>query len=97
MANDYSLFKQAKYKFDIKSTSAGKIEMVKALAIGIASMNLGGGRKEKEDIIDMSAGIVLVKKANDVVNVNDVLATCYTDKENVEEIKQQILNAFIIN
>ena len=45
----------------------------------------------------MSAGIVLVKKANDVVNVNDVLATCYTDKDNVEEIKQQILNAFIIN
>ena len=97
VADDYSLFKQAKYKFDIKSTSAGKIEMVKALAIGIASMNLGGGRKEKEDIIDMSAGIVLVKKANDVVNVNDVLATCYTDKENVEEIKQQILNAFIIS
>ena len=59
-------------------------------------MLLGGGRMTKEDVIDMSAGIVLVKKYKDKVKVNDVLAVCYTDKEVTESIKQQILEAFII-
>ena len=59
-------------------------------------MLLGGGRMTKEDVIDMSAGIVLVKKYKDIVKVNDVLAVCYTDKEVTERIKQQILDAFII-
>ena len=96
VVNDYSLFKQPLYKFEILSNKEGKIKVVKALSIGHSSMLLGGGRMTKEDVIDMSAGIVLVKKYKDIVKVNDVLAVCYTDKEVTESIKQQILDAFII-
>ena len=39
----------------------------------------------------------LKKKNNDVVNVGDVLATCYTDKYFSQEINDAILNAFTIN
>ena len=46
--NDYSLFKQPKYKYEITSTTSGTIKLVKALSIGNASMLLGGGRKSKE-------------------------------------------------
>ena len=96
VVNDYSLFKQPKYKYEITSTTSGTIKLVKALAIGHASMLLGGGRVSKEDVIDMSAGIVLNKKTNNLVNEGDVLATCYTDKIVSEETKQLILNAFVI-
>lgn len=96
VADDYSLFKQPKYKFEITSEKDGKIALVKALAIGNGSMLLGGGRMSKEDEIDMSAGIVLVKKTNDLVKKNDVLAVCYTDKIVSDEIKKSILDAFVI-
>ena len=59
-------------------------------------MLLGGGRMSKEDKIDMSAGIVLVKKTNDLVKKNDILAVCYTDKIVSDEIKKSILDAFVI-
>ena len=96
VVNDYLLFKQAKYKYEIKAVNNGKVKMVRALSIGHASMLLGGGRLSKDDIIDMSAGIVLHKKENDVVKENEVLATCYTDMEIKEEVKQLVLNAFVI-
>ena len=96
VAEDYSLFKQAKYKYEIYSKTSGKVKLVKALSIGIASMNLGGGRKQKDDIIDMSAGIILNKKANDEVKENELLATLYTDKVDIEDIKQEVLQSFII-
>ena len=60
-------------------------------------MLLGGGRKSKEDVIDMSAGITLVKKANEVVNENDILAICYSDNILTDEIYNLVLNAFVIN
>ena len=96
VADDYSLFKQPKYKYEIYSPTSGKVKLVKALSIGIASMNLGGGIKQKDDIIDMSAGIILNKKANDEVKENELLATLYTDKVDIEDIKQEVLQSFII-
>ena len=59
-------------------------------------MLLGGGRLSKEDTIDMSAGIILNKKANDSVKKGELLATCYSDKVDVEEALNQIKNAFEI-
>jgi pyrimidine-nucleoside phosphorylase len=96
VADDYNLFKKPLYSFEVKANKNGKIKLVKALAIGHASMLLGGGRVSKDDVIDMSAGIVLNRKTNNLVNVGDVLATCYTDKIVSEETKQLILNAFVI-
>lgn len=96
VADNYLLFKQPKYSFDIVSNKKGTVKIVKALAIGHGSMLLGGGRMSKDDIIDMSAGIVLKKRTNDKVTNGDVLATCYTDKEVTNEIKEMILNAFVI-
>ena len=53
-------------------------------------------RATKDDIIDMSAGILLNKKVGDYVDNNELLLTCYTDKENVNDIINELLNAFEI-
>ena len=59
-------------------------------------MKLGGGRETFDDVIDMSAGIVLNKKVGDKVNVGDLLCTAYTNKTNVEDVLKDIHDAFVV-
>lgn len=93
--DDYSYFKQAKYTYSILSDQTGKIKKVKALQIGHAAMLLGGGRQSKEDIIDMSAGIVLKVKAKETIKKQDPLAVLYTDKPLTKEIETLVKSAFV--
>ena len=59
-------------------------------------MKLGAGRETMEDVIDMSAGIVLRKKVGDYVEVGDVLAVAHTNKTGVEDVYADIHDAFEI-
>lgn len=93
--DDYSYFKQAKYTYSILSDRTGKIKKVKALQIGHAAMLLGGGRQSKEDIIDMSAGIVLKVKAKETIKKQEPLAVLYTDKPLTKEIETLVKSAFV--
>lgn len=63
--------------FDVKSECAGYIAKVDAEAIGRACVVLGGGRARKEDDIDHSVGIELVKKISERVEAGDVIARLY--------------------
>jgi pyrimidine-nucleoside phosphorylase len=42
---------------------------------------LGAGRETKDDIIDYTAGISILKKTSEYVNKSDTLAVLYTNKE----------------
>ena len=91
-------------KFDVASriipvysNKAGYVSRIDALTIGEGSMRLGGGRETLDDVIDMSAGIILNKKIGDKVEKGELLATLYTNKENTEEIERNVLGAFKIN
>lgn len=90
-----SKFEVAKNIIPIYSNKEGVIKRIDALTIGKSSMKLGGGREKIEDTIDMSAGIILNKKIGDFVKNNELLATLYTNKEDFEEIKLDVLNAFM--
>ena len=83
---DYSKFEKSKYQKEIYSSKEGYVEKISALEIGECAMHLGAGRATKDDVIDMSSGIVLNKKVGDFVKKGELLLTCYTNKENVEEI-----------
>lgn len=87
-------FAVAKNIVPIYSTQSGVVQRIDALTIGKSSMKLGGGREKIEDIIDMSAGIILNKKIGDFVKNNELLATLYTNKEDFEDIKKEVLEAF---
>ena len=89
-------FDVAKNLIPIKSKSSGYIKSIKALEIGTASMKLGGGREKLDDIIDMTAGIMLNKKVGDKVEKDELLCTLHTNKENVDNIIKMVENAFII-
>ena len=59
----------------VYSTKSGHIVDMDAYLFGKLSLELGGGRKTKEDKIDPSVGIVFNKKIGDDVKVGDVLCT----------------------
>ena len=56
-----------------------------AYEFGKLSLELGAGRKNKEDVIDYSVGIVLNKKIGDDVKKGDTLCTLYV-KDGVTNI-----------
>lgn len=76
------LFPKAKYSREIKADKSGYIVRVDTEGYGIASLLLGAGRNTKEESIDFSAGITLVKKTGDKVEKGDVIAIMYTNDEN---------------
>ncbi len=89
-------FEVSKNIIEVKATKPGYVKQIVALEIGESAMRLGAGRETFDDIIDMSAGIVLGKKVGDKVNVDDTLCTIYTNKDNIEEVVRDIESAFVI-
>lgn len=78
-----------KNKYEIKSMTEGYLTDINAYKLGILSMSLGAGRKNKEDKLDYAAGIIVHKNINDYVNKEDIIMTLYTNKK-VTEIDNTI-------
>lgn len=89
-------FEVASNIIELYSKKVGYVNRIDALTIGESSMKLGGGRETLDDIIDMSAGIVLNKKIGDKVEKGELIATLYTNKDNTEEIEKNVIEAFDI-
>ena len=89
-------FEVSKNIVQIKATKAGYVKQIEALSIGENAMRLGAGRETFDDVIDMSAGIVLAKKVGDQVKVGDLLCTAYTNKDEFADVIESIKEAFVI-
>ncbi len=75
------LFEKAKFSCEVKAEKSGYIQSVDTEGYGIASLMLGAGRNTKEESIDYSAGITLVKKTGDRVEKGETLAVMFTNDE----------------
>lgn len=75
------LFPAAPYSLEIKAQASGYITGVNTEGYGTASLLLGAGRNTKDDKIDFSAGIKLIKKTGDKVEKGEVIAMLYTSDE----------------
>lgn len=75
------LFPKAEIEYEVKSEKSGYLVLNDAERIGTASVLLGAGREKKEDIIDMSAGIILKKKTGEPVQAGDTIAVFYTNSK----------------
>ncbi|MBR0033780.1 MAG: pyrimidine-nucleoside phosphorylase [Bacilli bacterium] len=89
-------FPESKYVVEVKAPKDGYIKRIVALEIGESAMRLGAGRETFDDVIDMSAGIVLSKKVGDKVKKGDVLCTVHTNVEDHAQILKDIEDAFHI-
>lgn len=79
--NDTSLFKKAKFSFEVKSPESGYISKMNTEGIGSVCVKLGAGRQRKEDSIDSSAGIILRKKTGDYCEEGETIAILYSSDE----------------
>ncbi len=97
IVDDLSKLPQAKYKIELPAKQSGYVSRMVADEIGIASMILGAGRATKEDVIDLAVGLVLHKKVGDKVAEGESLLTIYSNREDVEEVKQKLYDNIFIS
>lgn len=96
IVDDLTKLPQAKYKIELPAKQSGYISRIVADEIGVASMILGAGRATKEDVIDLAVGLVLHKKVGDKVEEGESILTIYSNRENVEDVKQKLYDNIFI-
>lgn len=96
IVDDLTKLPQAKYKIELPAKQSGYISRMVADEIGVASMILGAGRATKEDVIDLAVGLVLHKKVGDKVEEGKSILTIYSNRENVEDVKQKLYDNIFI-
>jgi thymidine phosphorylase len=64
---------------EVRAPSAGVVERIDALAVGLAAWRLGAGRARKEDPVSAGAGVVLRVGIGDSVAAGDVVAELHGD------------------
>jgi pyrimidine-nucleoside phosphorylase len=80
---------------EVRSDRAGFVVRLGAVRVGQAAVNLGAGRRTKEDVIDHSVGIVCRKKEGDRVAAGDVLAVVHAREEGAAaEGSRQVLDSY---
>lgn len=94
---DTSRFEKAAFTQEVKAPKSGYITSMQTEEIGIASVVLGAGRENKEDTIDFSAGIRLLKKYGEPVSAGETIAYLYSNKkESFPDAESKIINAIEI-
>ena len=85
-------YPQTAHQFEFKAPKDGYLEELDAYKIGLASLELGAGRRRKEDTIDPAAGIQLEKKIGDYVDKNETIARGFTNNDAVIDSVLQTLS-----
>ncbi len=88
---DPSLLPQAPVVLPVPAERAGTVSRIEAEKVGLVSMHLGGGRVDKESVIDLSVGVVLAKKLGDRVEPGESLAEIHAPSEEKAEEAAQLL------
>jgi len=94
---DYKNLKRAQFRKNIIAAETGYINKMDAYGFGLASIELGCGRRKIEDKIDYLAGIILNYKRGDKINKGETICELYSEKEsNFIQAEKLINNAIVI-
>jgi pyrimidine-nucleoside phosphorylase len=94
---DLDALPRAPFVTEVRAPRAGIVTRVGALSIGIASLELGGGRRQKDDAIDHSVGVVCSAKRGQTVEAGQVLADVHArDEESAARAVDAVAAAYEI-
>ena len=94
---DLSMLPTAPLVREVLAPRDGAVTRLGALAVGIASLELGAGRRTKEDEIDHAVGVVCRAKRGDTVGTGDVLAEVHArDEESAARAVEAVAAAYEI-
>lgn len=93
--DDYGLFAQPAYSEEVLAPQSGWISSMQTELCGMASVELGAGRRVADDDIDPSAGIMLHKKTGQWVEEGESLATLYASSPSLFfDARNTLLSAY---
>ncbi|HEX2426367.1 MAG TPA: thymidine phosphorylase [Gaiellaceae bacterium] len=82
---------------EVVALRGGSVTRLAALPIGVASLELGGGRRTKDDAVDHAVGVVCSAKRGQTVEAGQVLADVHArDDESAARAAEAVLGAYEI-
>lgn len=88
-------YSHAAHEGKLTASGDGYIAGMDAYKIGLAALELGAGRKTKEDAVDPAAGIILEKKTGDPVEEGAVIARFVTNDSQTLSAARRILDVAV--
>lgn len=76
---------KARMKIPVEALESGYVYEIETKNIGKAVVNIGGGRLKKEDSIDHSVGIEVLKKIGDKVEKGDILMYIHANNDDARK------------
>jgi pyrimidine-nucleoside phosphorylase len=97
VCDDPSALPTAEHVETFEATRAGKIHSLDAQEVGLAALELGAGRRTKEDDIDPAVGLVFRKKRGADVDAGEpILHIHYNDESDLESCRERLERAIHI-
>lgn len=94
---DTELIPKASIEYEYRADTEGYVSRIVCDIVGTSAMVLGGGRENKDSVIDLSVGIVLEAKKGAYVHKGDVLARFYANDENkLSDAVKRFADAYVI-
>ena len=94
---DTELLPKASIEYEYRADTEGYVSRIVCDIVGTSAMVLGGGRENKDSVIDLSVGIVLEAKKGAYVHKGDVLARFYANDENkLSDAIKRFADAYVI-
>jgi len=79
--DDFSRLPQAGQQIEVKAEEAGYVHAIDSRSLGILAMELGAGRKSKDDVLDFGVGIRVHVHTGDRITPGQTLLTLYKQPE----------------
>ena len=89
--NNPDKYPKSKVTKKIRLKEAGFLKEINTYQIGMASLELGAGRKTKEDVIDHKAGIIFYKKIGNYIKTGEVICELHSDSKTKINFAEQII------
>ncbi|MDC1006059.1 thymidine phosphorylase [Opitutales bacterium] len=89
---------EAPFLYDLVAKENGFISEIDLRAVGQVVIELGGGRKQQDDIFDLSVGLDQISGLGQAVQSGDLLCRIHAkDEESAHSVSKNLLSAFTID
>ena len=99
LVENYSQYlPEAPFLYDLVAKENGFISEIDLRAVGQVVIELGGGRKQQDEILDLSVGLDQISGLGQAVQSGDLLCRIHAkDEESAHSVSKNLLSAFTID